>query len=120
MISWWEAVLLGIVEGVTEFLPISSTGHLTIVEKLLGHQIDDPSITAFTAIIQIGAMIASIVYFWSDIVGIVVAWFAGLRDKAARDAPGYRLGWAVIAGFLPTVVIALALQKFIEGPLRSL
>ncbi len=120
MISWWEAILLGIVEGVTEFLPISSTGHLTVVEKLLGHRIDDPSITAFTAIIQVGAMIASIVYFWGDIAKMATAWFKGLRDAAVRDTADYRLGWAVIAGFIPTAGIALLLERFIEGPLRSL
>ncbi|QLQ17246.1 MAG: undecaprenyl-diphosphate phosphatase [Micropruina sp.] len=118
--SWWEAILLGIVEGVTEFLPISSTGHLTVVEKLLGHTVDDPSITAFTAIIQVGAMIASIVYFWRDIVAMATAWFRGLFHAAARSDKDYRLGWAVIAGFIPTAVVALALQRFIEGPLRSL
>lgn len=120
MISWWQAILLGIVEGVTEFLPISSTGHLTITERLLGFTVDDPGITAFTAIIQIGAMIAAIVYFWADIVAIATAWFAGLRDRNARDNAGYRLGWAVVVGFIPTAAIALALQKLIEGPLRSL
>ena len=54
--AWWQAIVLGIVEGITEFLPISSTGHLTIVEKLMGMKIDDPSVVAFTAVIQIGAM----------------------------------------------------------------
>ena len=119
MISWWESVILGIVEGITEFLPISSTGHLTVTEKLLGLQIDNPSVTAYTAIIQIGAMIASIVYFWSDIVRIAGAWFAGLADKDKRGND-YQLGWAVIVGFGVTAVIALALKDLIEGPLRSL
>ena len=119
MLEWWESVLLGIVEGVTEFLPISSTGHLTVVEKLMGLPIDDPSVTAYTAIIQIGAMIASIVYFWSDIVRIATAWFAGLADKARRG-PDFHLGWAVIAGFSVTAVVALLLKDLIEGPLRSL
>ena len=58
---------------ITEFLPVSSTGHLNIIEKLLGYQIDDKGMTAFTAIIQIGAILAAVVYFWSDIVRIVVA-----------------------------------------------
>jgi undecaprenyl-diphosphatase len=62
-----EALLLGIVEGVTEFLPVSSTGHLTIAEGLLGLQVDDPGVTAFTAIIQVGAIAAVIIYFRSDI-----------------------------------------------------
>jgi undecaprenyl pyrophosphate phosphatase UppP len=62
-----EALLLGVIEGVTEFLPISSTGHLTIVEGLLGLQVDDPGVTAFTAIIQVGAILAAIIYFRSDI-----------------------------------------------------
>lgn len=120
MISWWESIILGIVEGVTEFLPISSTGHLTVVEKLMGLPIDDHSVTAYTAVIQIGAMLASIVYFWKDIVRIASAWFSGLRSDEARKNPDFQLGWAVIAGFGVTAVIALLAKDLIEGPLRSL
>lgn len=118
--EWWQSVILGIVEGVTEFLPISSTGHLTVTEKLLGMQIDDPGVTAYTAIIQVGAMIASIVYFWSDIVRIATAWFAGLRSAEARTNPDFQMGWAVIGGFGVTAVVALALKGWVEGPFRSL
>ncbi|MFT3875202.1 MAG: undecaprenyl-diphosphate phosphatase [Propioniciclava sp.] len=117
--EWWQSVILGIVEGVTEFLPISSTGHLTVTESLMGLPINDPSVTAYTAIIQIGAMLASIVYFWSDIVRIAGAWFAGLANKDKRG-PDFALGWAIIVGFGVTAVIALALKDLIEGPLRSL
>lgn len=119
MIEWWQSVVLGIVEGVTEFLPISSTGHLTVAEKLMGLHIDHPSVTAYTAIIQIGAMIAAIVYFWSDIVRIATAWFAGLANKRMRTAE-YNMGWAIIAGFGVTAVVALALKDLVEGPFRSL
>lgn len=119
MLEWWQSVILGVVEGVTEFLPISSTGHLTVAEKLMGLPINAPSVTAYTAIIQIGAMLASIVYFWKDIVRIAGAWFAGLADRAKRGAD-FQLGWAIIAGFAVTAVIAFALKDLIEGPLRSL
>ena len=119
MINWWESTVLGIVEGITEFLPISSTGHLTVAEKLMGLPIDDPSVTAYTAIIQVGAMIASIVYFWRDIVRFATAWFQGLRDSSARGND-YRMGWAIIAGFIPTAAIALIAEPLITGPLRSL
>lgn len=119
MISWWQSIVLGIVEGITEFLPISSTGHLTVVEKLIGLPIDDPSVTAYTAIIQVGAMVASIVYFWADIVRFATGWFKGLRNAAARGAD-YRMGWAIIAGFIPTAVIALLAEPLITGPLRSM
>lgn len=119
MINWWQSIVLGIVEGITEFLPISSTGHLTVTEKLMGLPIDDASVTAYTAIIQVGAMIASIIYFWSDIVRFATAWFAGLRDAGKRNAD-YRMGWAIIAGFAVTTVIALLAEPLITGPLRSL
>ena len=79
-----QAVLLGVVEGLTEFLPVSSTGHLTIVEKLLGLKVDDDGVTAFTAIIQVGAIIAVIVYFRRDIVRLIAAWIRGLRTKDHR------------------------------------
>lgn len=119
MINWWQSIVLGIVEGITEFLPISSTGHLTVTEKLMGLPIDDPSVTAYTAIIQVGAMIASIIYFWGDIVRFATAWFAGLRNADKRGSD-YRMGWAIIAGFIPTAVIALLAENLITGVLRSL
>lgn len=119
MLAWWQSIILGIVEGVTEFLPISSTGHLTIAEAFMGFPIDAPSVTAYTAIIQVGAMAASIVYFRSDIVRIATGWFAGLRDSSRRGHD-FQLGWAVIVGFGATAAISLALRKAVEGPFRNL
>jgi undecaprenyl-diphosphatase len=118
-VNWLHATLLGIVEGITEFLPVSSTGHLNVVERLLGYQIDSAGMTAFTAIIQVGAIIAAIVYFWSDIVRIAVGWFAGLRDASRRDAD-YRLGWGVILGSIPVAVVGLLFKHQIETTLRNL
>lgn len=115
-----DAVVLGIVEGITEFLPISSTGHLTIVEKLLGYQIDDPAITAFTAIIQIGAILAAVVYFRSDIARVAAAWTQGLFDPEARKNPDYKYGWAIILGSVPIAVVGLLFQDVIETTLRNL
>jgi undecaprenyl-diphosphatase len=116
----FEAVLLGAIEGVTEFLPISSTGHLTIVEKLLGYDIDDPDITAFTAIIQSGAVLATVIFLRRDIARIVPAWFRGLLNAEARRGPDWRYGWAIILGSIPIGVIGLLFQDTIETTLRSL
>jgi undecaprenyl-diphosphatase len=116
----FEALLLGILEGFTEFLPISSTGHLTIAEKLLGHRIDDPSITAFTAIIQVGAVLATLLYFRSDIIRILKAWFRGIFDASQRNDLDYRFGWAVILGSVPIAVIGLLFKDQVETTLRSL
>lgn len=114
-----HAIILGVVEGVTEFLPISSTGHLTIVEKLLGYQIDATGITAFTAVVQIGAIAAAIVYFRNDIWRIGSSWVAGLFDKTKRTFD-YRMGWYVIIGTIPVAVVGLLLKHVIEGAFRSL
>ena len=118
--NWLHAILLGIVEGITEFLPVSSTGHLNIVEKLLGHEINSAGMTAFTAVIQVGAIIAAIIYFWADIVRIVTAWFRGLSNKQARRDPDYTLGWGIILGSIPVAVVGLLLKRFIEESVRSL
>lgn len=115
----WHAILLGILEGFTEFLPISSTGHLTIAEKVLGYQIDDPGVTAFTAIIQVGAVLATLIYLRKDIVRVLGAWFRGLANKDRRG-DDYRFGWAVILGCIPIAVIGLAFKDQIETTLRSL
>jgi len=108
------------VEGVTEFLPISSTGHLTIVEKLLDYQIDAADITAFTAIIQSGAVIATVIFLRQDLVRIITGWFRGVFDRTRRDDPDYRFGWAVILGSIPIGIIGLLFQDTIESTLRSL
>lgn len=115
-----DAILLGIIEGITEFLPISSTGHLTIAEKLLGYQIDAPGITSYTAVIQIGAILAAVIYFWSDISRVFRAWVRGLFDKRLRKSLDYRLGWYVICGSFPIAIIGLLFKNQIESTLRSL
>jgi undecaprenyl-diphosphatase len=119
-IAFWQALLLGIVEGVTEYLPVSSTGHLTITEKLLGLQVNDPDVTAYTAIIQIGAIAAAVIYFWKDIVAIVAAFVRGVFNASAREDPQWRLACAVVVGSIPIAVAGLLLREVIEGPLRSL
>lgn len=115
-----HAILFGIIEGFTEFLPISSTGHLTIAEKLLGYQIDSPDITAFTAIIQSGAVLATIIFLRKDIARIVPAWVRGLVKRADRKNPDYRFGWAIIIGSIPIGIIGLLFKDQIETTLRSL
>ncbi len=115
-----EAILLGIVEGVTEFLPVSSTGHLTIVEKLLGFNIDDADVTAFTAIIQIGAVAAVVIYFWSDLWAILSSLAGGLRSSAKRSRRDFRFAVAVAVGSIPIAIAGLAFRDLIEGSLRSL
>ena len=118
--NWLQAIILGIVEGVTEFLPISSTGHLTIIQKLMGMSLYDPSLTAFTAIIQIGAILAAIIYFWSDIWRVLSAWWAGLWRKSERKKFDYKYGWAIILGSVPIAIIGLLFKDEIETVLRSL
>ena len=114
-----QAILLGIVEGVTEFLPVSSTGHLTIVEKLLGLSVNAKGVTAFTAIIQVGAIIAVIIYFWRDIVRLIAAWVRGLANRTARGQD-YRLAWFVIIGTIPVGIVGFLARNFISGGLRNL
>jgi undecaprenyl-diphosphatase len=116
----WDAIILGIVEGLTEFLPVSSTGHLTIASKMLGHQIDDPSITAFTAVIQFGAIAAVVLFMWKDISRYAVAWFKGLRHPEYRGEFDHRMGWFVIVGSLPICIVGYLGREIISGPLRSM
>ncbi|HEY9333039.1 MAG TPA: undecaprenyl-diphosphate phosphatase [Kribbella sp.] len=116
----WDSIILGIVEGLTEFLPVSSTGHLTIVAKMLGLKIDDPSITGFTAVIQIGAIAAVVLYFLQDIRRIAVAWVRGLVKPEHRGEFDHRMGWYVIVGSTPIVIVGFLARDIISGPLRSL
>ena len=115
----FHAIIFGIIEGITEFLPVSSTGHLTIAEKLLGYDISDPAMTAFTAFIQVGATLATVLYFRADIWRVLSAWVRGVGggDKASAD---YRTGSAIIIGSVPIAVVGLLFKDFIETGLRSL
>lgn len=116
----FHAIVLGIVEGITEFLPISSTGHLTIVESLLGYKTDSPAITAFTAVVQIGAIAAAVWYFRSDILRVATAWVAGVMSPLKRRNTDYRMGWYVIIGTVPVAVVGLLFKHAIESSLRGL
>lgn len=118
--DWWEAILLGAVEGFTEFLPISSTGHLTILERLLGYSTTDPDVTAFTAIIQVGAVAATLLFLRRDIVRLLRAWLRGLSSSTHRGVSDYRFAWAVILGSIPIAIVGLAFKEEIETTLRSL
>ncbi|WP_415093474.1 undecaprenyl-diphosphate phosphatase [Nocardioides sp.] len=118
--SIFGAAALGVVEGLTEFLPISSTGHLKITESLLGYPTDDTSVVAFTAVIQVGAIAAVVVYFLRDIARIAGAWLHGLTNREARVERDYKFGWWVILATVPIVVAGLAAKPLIDGPLASL
>ncbi|MFI1728123.1 undecaprenyl-diphosphate phosphatase [Streptomyces acidicola] len=119
-ISLGQAVILGVVEGVTEFLPVSSTGHLKIVEGFMGIPVDDHAVVGFSAVIQVGAIAAVLVYFRKDIARIVSAWFRGLANREERYHHDYRFAWWVIAATIPIVVVGLAAKPLIQGPLASL
>ena len=114
--SWFEAVVLGVVQGLTEFLPISSSAHLRIVGEAFGW--DDPG-AAFTAITQIGTEIAVLLYFRRDIGRIIAAWVASLAGRRKGD-PDARMGWLIIVGSIPIVVLGLLFQDRIETTLRDL
>lgn len=116
----WHAIILGVIEGITEFLPISSTGHLTIAEKMLGYSISDSSITAFTAIIQSGAVLATVVYFWKDISRVLTVWIRGLFVNKYRKNSDYKYGWAIIIGSIPIAIVGILFKDEIETVLRSL
>ena len=119
-LTYFDAIILGIVEGLTEYLPVSSTGHLTIVEDLLGYTVNNKAVTAYTAIIQMGAIAATVLYFFKDIVRLLGAWFRGLRTAEERTKHDYQLAWAVIVGSIPVAVVGFLGRNIVKGPLRSL
>lgn len=112
-----EAIVLGIAQGLTEFLPISSTAHLRIVPAFAGW--DDPG-ALFTAVIQLGTMLAVVIYFWRDLVRIVRTWLLSLHRPALRRELDARMGWYVIVATIPIGVFGLAFRHQIENGARNL
>ena len=115
-----EAIILGIIQGLTEFLPISSTGHLTVAGKIMGLiSAENPEHwTSFIAVVQIGTLIAILVYFWSDLWGIFIDFMKENfinRKKMSEQSLNSKMGWYIILGSIPVVVIGLGFKDFIEG-----
>ncbi|MFD7900081.1 undecaprenyl-diphosphate phosphatase [Streptomyces sp. NPDC059568] len=115
--SWFESFVLGLVQGLTEFLPISSSAHLRLTAAFAGWH--DPG-AAFTAITQIGTEAAVLIYFRKDIARIVSAWFRSLTNKAMRSNHDAQMGWLVIVGSIPIGVLGVTFKDQIEGPFRDL
>jgi undecaprenyl-diphosphatase len=116
-LSWLQAIVLGISQGLTEFLPISSTAHTLVVSKLLGWP--DPG-AAFTAVTQIGTELAVVIYFRRDIVRILKAWSASIVNTQMRSNADAKMGWYVIVGTIPISVAGLAFKSSIETTARNL
>ena len=121
-----QAIILGIIQGLTEFIPISSSGHLIIAEKWMGLEqtMSPQQITAFVAVMQLGTLAAVFIYFFRDILSITIGfiqgnllWLRGLRDSTSRK--GARLGWLIILGTLPIAIVGLLAKKIIEGDLTK-
>jgi undecaprenyl-diphosphatase len=115
--SWFESLVLGLVQGLTEFLPVSSSAHLRLTAAFSGWH--DPG-AAFTAITQIGTEAAVLIYFRKDIAGILSAWFRSLYDRGMRRDHDAQMGWLVIVGSIPIGVLGVTLKDQIEGPFRDL
>lgn len=116
--QWIEAIILGLVQGLTEFLPVSSSAHLRILGEFLPGAADPGA--AFTAITQLGTEAAVLVFFWRDIVRILKAWFAAVAGKLSHSDPDVRMGWLIIVGTVPIVVLGLLLEDLIVSVFRTL
>jgi undecaprenyl-diphosphatase len=122
--SLLQAIVLGIVQGLTEFLPISSTAHLRIVPALFGWHFyhgstNDPG-APFTAVVQLGTTVAIVVYFWRELLQVTVAWFKGLWDASVRSSLEYKLGWYLILATVPVGVFGLIFSNQIQTGARNL
>jgi len=122
--SIFEAIILGLIQGISEFLPISSTGHLTLFGRMF-HLISEENPqawTSFIAVIQLGTLVAILVYFWKDIWKIVFAFFkenVGSRQKFTAQSLDAKMGWFIILGTIPIVSFGLGFKKIIEGTLTK-
>ena len=114
-----QAIILGIVQGLTEFLPISSSGHLVLTPYLLGWQIPEEQVFVFDVLVQIGTLLAVIAYFWKDLWSILTRFLAGFWKKEAYQEFEVRMGLYLILATIPAVVLGLALKDTVEAAFSS-
>jgi len=118
--GWLQAIILGIVQGLTEFLPVSSSAHVMVAGRMMFGSPEPTWMTAFSAIIQLGTMLAVLIYFLRDIWRILKAWFLSIIGKVPHSDPDARMGWFVIIGTIPIGVLGIALQSYINTKFRNL
>jgi undecaprenyl-diphosphatase len=119
--TFFEAILLGLIQGLTEFLPISSSAHVQIAQELMGlSSLSKPALTAFIATIQIGTEAAVVIYFFKTIVEILGSFFRTGFRRWSMQEPNARLGWLVIIGTMPIVIFGLGFRDFVENDVRQL
>lgn len=119
-LSVGQAALYGVVQGLTEFLPISSTAHLRIVQAWVNPGVDQAGFTAFTAVIQLGTVVAVVLFFWRELLHVAMAWVRGLVDKSVRNTLEYRMGWYLILATLPVGIFGLVFKDQIKTGARNL
>ena len=107
-----QAVVLGVVQGLTEFLPVSSTAHLILIPQLLGWQLQADAVFAFNVLLQLGTLAAVLIYFRRDLIEIAASMLQGILKRAPWQTPSARLGWLLIAGTIPAVVLGIALKPY--------
>jgi len=114
-----HAAILGIVQGLTEFLPISSSAHLILVPRLLGW--NDPFIdsAAFDVMLHMGTLVALLVYFWRDLIQLLGAWLASIRDRRIGDDPQRRLAWLLVVSVIPAAILGAAFESFFDQTFRE-
>ncbi|HUR55112.1 MAG TPA: undecaprenyl-diphosphatase UppP [Gemmataceae bacterium] len=115
--SIWEAVVLGVIQGLTEFLPISSTAHLLFARTLMGHKNPED---AFTVVIQLGTLVAVFAYFRADIVKLAKGWFADVRARTIGSNPDGRMAWLIILGTVPVVVVGFTFKNWLKATFFNL
>jgi undecaprenyl-diphosphatase len=115
----FQSIILGIVQGITEFIPVSSSWHLVLTPFLFGWEIPQDQAWVFNVLIQIGTLVAVIIYFWSDLLFIAAAFLQGIRRKQPFSTPEYRMGWYLILATLPAVLIGMLLKDAVEGAFES-
>ena len=119
--SFFEALILGLVQGLTEFLPISSSAHVQIAQQLMGlSELSKPQLTAFIATIQLGTELAVVSYFIKDISRIGSSWLRWSIKPSSKMTSDAKLGWLIIVGTLPVLILGLAFREFIENDVRNL